>query len=119
MKRLAIAVAVVATLTLGSLLAQAVEVYDIRALPNILRTYTYFTAHTLPSQYSLDVIEINIYDLSGDLVATEAGEDTYRVHWDGDNLANGVYLYTAWFYNYDNGEVDEGEFGPYTLYILK
>lgn len=52
-------------------------------------------------------------------MATLAEEDTYRIYWDGGSLANGTYLYTAWFYNYDSGEVDEDEFGPYFLYIAK
>jgi len=55
---------VLAVLTLGSLAAQALVVYDIMALPNVLESYTYFTAQTLPSQYPLDVMEINVYNLS-------------------------------------------------------
>jgi len=64
MKRLTVVASVLAVLTLGSLAAQALVVYDIMALPNVLESYTYFTAQTLPSQYPLDVMEINVYNLS-------------------------------------------------------
>lgn len=99
--------------------AHALTVYDIVAAPNPLVTYTYFTAVTLPSNYELDVIEIKVYNLYSQLVDTISDEEVYRVYWTGGSLANGVYYYYAWFYNYDDGEEDTGTFGPYQLVINK
>jgi len=101
------------------IVAHALTVYDIVATPNPLVTYTYFTATTSPSNYELDVIEIKVYNLYSQLVAIIPDEDVYRVHWDGGDLANGVYYYYAWFYNYDAGEIDTDTFGPYQLVINK
>jgi len=100
-------------------LAYALTVYDIVAGPDPLVTYTYFTATTSPSDYALDIIEINVYNLQSQLVATISDEDVYRVYWTGGNLANRVYYYYAWFYNYDAEEIDTGTFGPYQLVICK
>jgi hypothetical protein len=102
-----------------SIVGNALTVYDIVAGPNPLVTYTYFTATTSPSNYELDVIEIKVYNLASQLVATIPDEDVYRIRWTGGNLANGVYYYYAWFYNYDAGEIDTATFGPYQLVINK
>lgn len=121
MKRLSVvlALSIALAIAISSVAAHAVVVYDIVALPNVLKTYTYFTAQTLPSQYKLDLIEIKVYNLYGQLVATVSEEDAYRVYWTGGGLANGVYLYTARYWNYDGEEEQEDEFGPYVLYISK
>ena len=117
MKRSGLIVLLLVFVGLGAVAASALTVYDIQAYPNVLRSYTYFTATTVPSQYALDEIEIKIYNLSSQLVATLTSEDVYRIYWDGGNLANGVYTYVASYVNLNPD--DDGEFGPYTLYIMK
>lgn len=95
MKRFFVLLTVLTVLGLGSSAVLAVEVYDIVALPNVLETYTYFTAQTLPAQYLLDLIEVKVYNLYGQLLYSDAKEDVYRIGWDGDSFANGIYLYTC------------------------
>ena len=118
MKKLAVATLLLMVLTVP-LAAQPCTVYDIIALPNPLRTYTYFTAITVPSQYELDWIRVRIYNLSGQEVASRYEEDTWRVYWDGDNLANGVYLYKSECCEFYQGQEYRWKFGPYTITISK
>ena len=117
MKRGCLALAVQVILAVAVVGARAVTVYDIQAYPNVLTSYTYFTATTVPSQYALDEIEIKVYNLASQLVATLTEEDVYRIYWNGGSLPNGIYTYTA---SYTNLNPDmEDEFGPYILYISK
>jgi len=110
-RKLAIAALPLVVLT-APLAAQPCTVYDIRAFPNPLRTYTYSTAITVPSQYELDWIRVWIYNLSGQQVAFRHAEDTWRVYWDGDNLANGIYLYKSECYEFYQGQEYRWKFGP-------
>jgi len=79
MKRGYLALAVLVILAVAVVGARAVTVYDIQAYPNVLTSYTYFTATTVPSQYALDEIEIKVYNLASQLVATLTEEDVYRI----------------------------------------
>jgi hypothetical protein len=99
-------------------MCQAITVYDIKALPNVLTTYTYFTAVTLPANYALDFIQVKVYNSGGTLVATITGENANRLYWNGGTLPNGAYIYRATYSNWD-GHSDSGSFGPYILYISR
>jgi len=101
MKRGYIALAVLVILAVAVVGARAVTVYDIQAYPNVLTSYTYFTATTVPSQYALDEIEIKVYNLASQLVATLTEEDVYRIYWNGGSLPNGIYTYTASYTNHN------------------
>ncbi len=117
MKRTFVTLLIFAVLTVGAISVEALTVYDIRAYPNVITSYTYFTATTVPSQTPLDEIEYRVYNLYSQLVASKAVEDVYQIYWDGDDLANGIYMYTVSYVNLNPDLSDE--FGPYVLYILK
>ena len=117
MKRILIMLSAISMLALGTVAVQALTVYDIQAYPNVLTTHTYFTATTVPSQTPLDLIEIKVYNLARQLVATLSEEDVYQIYWNGGTLANGTYLYSASYVNYNPDR--QGEFGLYFLYIVK
>ncbi|MBU0595946.1 hypothetical protein KJ567_04600 [Candidatus Bipolaricaulota bacterium] len=117
MRRMHLVLIALLVVVFGVVAAQALTVYDIQAYPNVLQSYTYFTATEVPSQYELDEIEIKIYNLASQLVATLTEEDVYRIYWNGGGLANGVYTYVASYTNLNPDMSDE--FGPYVLYILR
>lgn len=76
--------------------------------PNPLATETTFYLVYFPAPHSFDHIVIRIYDLGGRQVAQPHAEDTDRVTWDGtdfngNNLANGVYLYRVYVWELVNG----------------
>jgi len=119
MKKMTTYATALLTIIMIALSVQAVTVYDIVVNPNPLRTYTYFKAITDPAEYSLDWIQVWVYNLGGQQVAHLYAEDTWRIYWDGDNLANGPYLYISECYDFDQGVEVSETFGPYALYILK
>jgi flagellar hook assembly protein FlgD len=86
----------------------AVTVTDVYNAPNPLVTQTTFYLVYYPTPHDFDSIVIKIYDLSSHQVAQPYAEDTDRVTWDGtdfdgEDLANGMYLYRAYVYEKDEG----------------
>jgi len=72
-----------------------VTISNVIPSPNPFSTSTRFQVITQPSNTPVDKLEIKIFDLSGKQVATLSDSNTTGINWDGDNLANGAYLYVA------------------------
>lgn len=86
----------------------AVNVTDVYNAPNPLVTQTTFYLVYYPTPHDFDSIVIKIYDLASQQVAQPYAEDTDRVTWDGtdfdgEDLANSMYLYRAYVYEKDEG----------------
>ncbi len=92
----------------GVVTVSAFTVTDVYNAPNPLVTQTTFYLVYYAMPYDFDSILIKIYDLSSHQVAQPYAEDTDRVTWDGtdfdgEDLANGMYLYRAYIYEKDQG----------------
>ena len=102
-----IAIALLCVLV-GVVTVSAVIVTDAYNAPNPLVTQTMFYLVYYPTPHDFDSVVIKIYDLSSQQVAQPYAEHTDRVTWDGtdsdgDQLANGTYLYRAYVYEKDQG----------------
>jgi flagellar hook assembly protein FlgD len=86
----------------------AVTVTDVYNAPNPLVTQTTFYLVYYPTPHDFDSVVIKIYDLSGQQVAQPYAGHTDRVTWNGtdsngNQLANGGYLYKAYVYEKRQG----------------
>lgn len=86
----------------------AVTVTDVYNAPNPLVTETTFYLVYYPMPHVFHSIVIKVYALGGQQVAQPYAKDTDRVTWDGtdfngNNLANGVYLYKVYVWQLVNG----------------
>ena len=79
----------------GTTPSPTVTISNVIPSPNPFSTSTRFQVITQPSNTPVDKLEIKIFDLSGKQVATLSDSNTTGINWDGDNLANGAYLYVA------------------------
>jgi len=92
----------------GVVTVSAVTVTDVYNAPNPLVTQTTFCLVYYPTPHGFDSVVIKIYDLSSQQVAQPYAEDADRVTWNGidfngNQLANGIYLYRAYVYEKDQG----------------
>ena len=81
--------------TSGETPTPTVTISNVIPSPNPFSTTTRFQVITQPENTPVDKLEIQIFDLSGKKVATLSDSNTTGITWDGGNLANGVYPYSA------------------------
>ena len=93
-------------------LDEAVEIEDVRNVPNPIRTSTFFTYNLVQSP---DYVSIKIYSITGKLVRTITAASANRgyneTYWDGRDedgvrLANGTYFYKLTV-NAENREIEK------------
>lgn len=95
-------------LLIGAFTVTAVTVTDVYNAPNPLVTETTFYLVYYPTPHSFYSVVVKVYDLGSQQVAQPNAQNTDRVTWngtdfDGDQLANGGYLYRAYVYELQNG----------------
>lgn len=86
----------------------AVTVTDVYNAPNPLVTQTTFYLVYYPTPYDFYSVVIKVYNLGGQQVAQPNEQSADSVPWDGkdddgNDLANGTYLYKAYVYELDQG----------------
>ena len=86
----------------------AVTVTDVYNAPNPLVTQTTFYLVYYPTPHNFYSVVIKVYNLGAQQVAQPNAQNTDRVTWNGtdfngNQLANGVYLYKAYVYELQSG----------------
>ena len=106
-KAITIAAAILWVLV-GVVTVSAVTVTDVYNAPNPLVTQTTFYLVYYPTPHSFYSVVIKVYNLGAQQVAQPNAQNTDRVTWNGtdfngNQLANGVYLYKAYVYELQSG----------------
>jgi len=102
-----IAIALLCVLV-GVVTVSAVIVTDAYNAPNPLVTQTTFYLVYYPTPHSFYSVVIKVYNLGAQQVAQPNAQNTDRVTWNGtdfngNQLANGGYLYKAYVYELQGG----------------
>lgn len=101
-------VAALCCVLVATVVVSAVTVTNVYNAPNPLVSQTTFYLVYSPTPHSFFSVVIKIYNLGGQQVAQPNAQSTDQVSWDGtdsngNQLANGSYLYKAYVYELQNG----------------